>query len=81
MRMATIQVRNVPESVHRTLRNRAAAAGKSLQEYLLAELIGSAESRDLADVVAEARAEIAADPPDFSGVSSVAIVREDRDRQ
>ena len=60
--MATIQVRNVPERVHRTLRVRAAAAGKSLQEYLLEELTESAETRDLADVVAEARAEITVDP-------------------
>ena len=78
--MPTIQIRNVPEHVHRTLRIRAAAAGTSLQEYVLAELIESAESRDLADVIAEARAEIAADPTAFSSVSSVAIVRADRDR-
>ena len=33
--MATIQVRDVPEQTHATLRRRAASAGKSLQEYLL----------------------------------------------
>lgn len=33
--MATIQVRDVPEQTHVTLRRRAADAGKSLQEYLL----------------------------------------------
>ena len=36
--MATIQIRDVPEDVHRTLRSRAAANGQSLQEYLLEEL-------------------------------------------
>jgi plasmid stability protein len=55
--MPTIQVRNVPESVHRTLRSRAAAAGQSLQEYVLEELTDHAQSRDIADVIAEARAE------------------------
>lgn len=33
--MKNVQVRNVPERVHRVLRRRAAAAGQSLQEYLL----------------------------------------------
>ena len=78
--MATIQVRNVPEAVHRTLRVRAAASGKSLQEYLLDELIESAETRDLADVVAEARADVAANPGAFSSISSVTIIRNDRRR-
>jgi len=33
-----IQVRNVPENLHRLLKSRAALAGKSLSEYLLEEL-------------------------------------------
>jgi antitoxin FitA len=33
--MATIQIKNVPEEAHAVLRRRAAAAGQSLQEYLL----------------------------------------------
>ena len=33
-----IQVRNVPDELHRTLKARAALAGMSLSEYLLAEL-------------------------------------------
>ena len=33
-----IQVRNVPEVLHRTLKARAALAGMSLSDYLLAEL-------------------------------------------
>ncbi|MFY9345136.1 MAG: hypothetical protein WAT39_21785 [Planctomycetota bacterium] len=37
--MATnIQIRNVPEKVHRTLKARAAQAGKSLSELLLDEI-------------------------------------------
>ena len=33
-----IQIRNVPESIHRTLKSRAALAGMSLSDYLLAEI-------------------------------------------
>jgi hypothetical protein len=34
----TIQLRNVPVALHRTLKKRAAKAGMSLSYYLLAEL-------------------------------------------
>lgn len=37
-----LQVRHVPGDVHATLRRRAAAEGKSLQEYLLAILVSQA---------------------------------------
>lgn len=33
-----IQIRNVPDRLHRTLKARAAEAGMSLSDYLLAEL-------------------------------------------
>ena len=33
-----VQVRNVPDSLHRKLKVRAAAAGQTLSDYLLAEL-------------------------------------------
>jgi antitoxin FitA len=33
--MATIQVKNVSEEAHAVLRQRAAASGQSLQEYML----------------------------------------------
>jgi hypothetical protein len=36
--MPSIQIKDVPDTVHATLRRRAAAAGMSLQEYLLARL-------------------------------------------
>ncbi|MBV9011025.1 MAG: hypothetical protein JO272_03050 [Pseudonocardiales bacterium] len=40
--MPSIQIKNVPDQVHLIYRRRAAAAGKSLQEYLLGELIENA---------------------------------------
>jgi antitoxin FitA len=37
-----VQIRDVPESVHRTLKSRAAASGISLSEYLRSLLAGAA---------------------------------------
>ena len=37
--MPSITIRNVPDETHEELAARAAASGKSLQEYLRAELI------------------------------------------
>jgi plasmid stability protein len=45
--MPTIQIKNVPEDVHRTLRARAAANGQSLQAYLLARLVAEAQEEPL----------------------------------
>jgi plasmid stability protein len=42
--MPSIQVKDVPEDVHATLRRRAAAAGQSLQEYLLDQLVEEAHT-------------------------------------
>lgn len=49
--MPSIQVKDVPEQVHATLRTRAAAAGKSLQEYLLAQLIEDARTPTLDELL------------------------------
>ena len=38
-----IQIRNVPEALHRKLKSRAAEAGMSLSDYLLHEVRKSAE--------------------------------------
>lgn len=43
-----IQVRNVPDSVHRTLKAQAALAGMSLSDFLLAEIRLLAERPTLA---------------------------------
>ncbi len=47
-----IQIRNVPDEVHRTLRTRASAAGVSLSDYLLDELVRVADRPAIADVLA-----------------------------
>jgi plasmid stability protein len=38
-----IQIRNVPDALHRQLKSRAALAGMSLSDYLLGELRRAAE--------------------------------------
>ncbi len=38
-----VQIRNMPEEMHRKLKTRAAEAGMSLSEYLIRELRRSAE--------------------------------------
>jgi len=38
-----VQIRNVPDELHRTLKSRAALAGMSLSDYLLAELRRTAQ--------------------------------------
>ena len=44
-----IQVRNVPDALHRSLKARAAMAGMSLSDYLLVELREIAERPTLAE--------------------------------
>ena len=36
--MKMVQIRNMPEAMHRTLKSRAAAEGMSLSDYILREL-------------------------------------------
>jgi plasmid stability protein len=50
----TLQIRDVPDHVHRELRARAAAAGVSLSRYALSELVRAAERPPVSDVLARA---------------------------
>ncbi len=50
--MGHIQIRNVPEDVHRTLKARAAKAGMSLSEYLLGALVELARRPTLEEMTA-----------------------------
>jgi hypothetical protein len=49
--MTSIQIKDVPERTHAVLRQRAAAAHQSLQEYLLARLIEEAEQPTLDEIL------------------------------
>lgn len=79
--MATIQIRNVPEEVHRTYQMRAAGAGQSLQEYLLAYLVEHASLATPAEIVAEVERDLDFDGGiGYASSSSVTeLMREDRE--
>jgi plasmid stability protein len=51
-----IQVRNVPDAVHRTLKTRAAATGTSLSDYIKRELTRAAEQATLEEIDERIRA-------------------------
>ena len=55
--MPSITIRNVPDETHEELAARAAASGRSLQEYLRAELIRLASRPDIELWLAGLRAE------------------------
>jgi len=77
---ATVQIRDVTEHVHRSHRRRAADADMSLHEYLLSELVESAQSRTPAEVVAEVDEQLRATRGEgFSLRSSADLVQVDRD--
>jgi antitoxin FitA len=60
--MTMIQIRNVPERLHRKLKSRAALEGKSLSDYLLAELRHVAERPTLAEMIERLEKRPATDP-------------------
>lgn len=69
-----IQIRNVPDVLHRTLKVRAASSGMTLSDYLLRELRGVAERPTIEDLVARIRAHGPAGPR----LDSAAAVRAER---
>jgi plasmid stability protein len=78
--MATIQIRNIPEDVHRRYRTRAAAAGMSLQEYLLEELVRNSRQRTPAEIIAEVEEEMRTTGTEgFARGSATDIIRADRE--
>jgi plasmid stability protein len=74
--MPSVQVKDVPEDVHATLRRRAAVAGQSLQEYLLAHLVNEARNPTLDEILARAEQRTGGRA---SLASAVSAVRADRD--
>lgn len=71
----TIQIRNVPEAVHRRLRLRAIESGMSLSEHLLAEVMRVAEL----PTRAEMRERLQSRSAVKLGKSAAALVRRERD--
>jgi plasmid stability protein len=67
-----IQIRNVPDGVHRTLKIRAASEGISLSDYIKRDLEDLAKQATLEDVFTRARAR------GDSGITSEEIVADIR---
>jgi plasmid stability protein len=77
--MATIQVRDLPDDVHRTYQQRASLAGMSLQEYLRAELTRNARTSTPAELVAATRRRLSLEGDEgFATTSSASVLRSDR---
>lgn len=72
-----IQIRNVPDRLHRTLKARAALASMSLSDYLLRELARVAERPSRAELLAR----IAKRKPVRLDPSAAEMVREERERR
>jgi len=70
-----IQIRNVPEALHRRLKARAALLGMSLSEYLLNQVREIAEQ----PTVEELKARLAKQPPAPLGFSPTQMLRAERD--
>lgn len=72
-----IQIRNVPEGLHRTLKSRAALAGMSLSEYLLREVAELAARPTMEEMRARLesreRVQLSVDPVD--------VIRAERDNR
>ena len=73
--MKMIQIRNVPDSLHRTLKSRAALAGMSLSDYLREEIERVAQR----PTVDELRRRLAARKPTAPAQSAADAVRAERD--
>ncbi len=71
-----IQVRNVPDEVHRTLKARAAAAGMSLSDYIKRDLMAAAAGPSLEEIDARVHAR---GPSRVRAQTIVATLREVRD--
>ena len=70
-----IQVRNVPDSVHRTLKARAALAGMSFLDFLLAEIRRLAER----PTITELRERVRRRSSVAGALSAAEAVRRERD--
>jgi antitoxin FitA len=74
--MGMVQIRNVPETLHRQLKARAALAGMSLSDYLLGEMRQVAER----PTIEEMRQRLRGRPETRPTVSAADAVRAERDR-
>ena len=76
--MPSVQIKDVPEDTHRVLRERAARAHQSLQEYLRSRLIADANQPTLEEVFDRVASRSGGKVPFTDAVSHL---RAERDRR
>jgi antitoxin FitA len=74
--MTNVQVRGLPDDVHRRLKSQAGLAGQSLNEFLLARLSEIARVPTVPELAARIR-----EREPYLGPSSAALIRRERDRR
>jgi hypothetical protein len=74
--MKMIQVRNVPDELHRALKARAAMEGRTLSDYILDELPRLAEKPSAAQVLARVRARTS-----VGGPPATELIHAERERR
>jgi antitoxin FitA len=74
--MTNVQIRGVPDDVHRRLKSQAAMAGQSLNDYLLARMTEIARLPTVPEL-----AERIAGRESYAGPSSAAVIRAERGRR
>jgi antitoxin FitA len=72
--MANVQIRDVPEDVHRRLKAQAAMAGQSLNEFLIARMADVARTPSVTELAERIRRRGL-----YEGPSSAESIRSDRD--
>lgn len=77
LHMTMIQIRNVPESLHRKLKARAAQAGMSLSDYLRAEIERIAALPTMEEMLERLRQL----PPIHPRLTPAGIIRAKRDQR
>jgi antitoxin FitA len=70
-----VQIRNMPDEMHRVLKARAASEGKSLSDYILTELRRTTERPTLAEMLKRLETVSAENP----SPTPTELIREDRD--
>jgi plasmid stability protein len=74
--MASVQVRDVPEDVHRRLKSQAALAGQSLNEFMLARMSEIARVPTVPELAERIRGR-----QPYTGPSSAKVIREEREQR
>jgi antitoxin FitA len=81
MKTRMIQIRHVPEDVHRRLKEQAAQAGMSLSDYLLQEVTLLSNQMSWDDLFEEIDRDGPALSGDIDTVEEIRLGREERDRE